>query len=140
MAGPGDEIAAGAGSHSNRRPSHADREQVIDVLKAAFVQGRLTKDEFDLRVSHMLASRTYGDLAVLTTDIPARLSGAQPPDLAPKSSDHSALSLGSRVDVMGGLAVVAASIVIAIVIHRPVVHCSYIGNLPREDALPLTIR
>ena len=29
--------------------SHADREQMIDVLKAAFVQGRLTKEEFDFR-------------------------------------------------------------------------------------------
>src|SRR5712691_9630651 len=33
------------------RASHADRERVIDTLKAAFVQGRLTKDEFDTRVS-----------------------------------------------------------------------------------------
>ena len=38
MAGPGDEIAAGAGGRSYLRASHADREQVIDVLKAAFVQ------------------------------------------------------------------------------------------------------
>jgi len=40
--GPGDDIAAGRG---RLRASDADREQVIDVLKAAFVQGRLTKDE-----------------------------------------------------------------------------------------------
>ncbi len=32
------------------RASHADREQVIGLLKTAFVQGRLAKDEFDLRV------------------------------------------------------------------------------------------
>ena len=37
------------------RTSHADREQMIDLLKAAFVQGRLTKDEFDLRVGQVLA-------------------------------------------------------------------------------------
>jgi hypothetical protein len=29
---------------------HADREHVIDMLKAAFVHGRVTKDEFDARV------------------------------------------------------------------------------------------
>ena len=40
MAGPGDEIAAGAGGRGHLRASHADREQVIGVLKAAFVQGR----------------------------------------------------------------------------------------------------
>jgi hypothetical protein len=130
MAGPGDEIAAGAGGHSNRRASQADREQVIEVLKVAFVQGRLAKDEFELRVSQVLASRTYADLAVFTTDVPAGLTGAQPPEPGRESSDQKALSLGRRIDVMGGLAVVAASIVVAIMIHRPAVHCSYIGNVP----------
>jgi hypothetical protein len=38
MAGPGDEIAAGAGDRGRLRASHADREQVIDALKAAFVR------------------------------------------------------------------------------------------------------
>jgi DUF1707 SHOCT-like domain len=51
-------MATGAGGRSYLRASHADREQVIDVLKAAFVQGRLAKDEFDLRVGRVLASRT----------------------------------------------------------------------------------
>ena len=69
MAGPGDEIAAGAASHSRLRATHADREQVIEVLKAAFVQGRLDRDEFELRVGRALASRTYADLAALTGDI-----------------------------------------------------------------------
>jgi hypothetical protein len=51
---------------------------VIDVLKAAFVQGRLTKDEFDLRVGQAFAARTYAELADVTADIPAGLIGAQP--------------------------------------------------------------
>jgi Domain of unknown function (DUF1707) len=79
MAGPGDEIAAGAGGRGRLRASHADREQVIEVLKAAFVQGRLDRDEFDLRVGRALASRTYADLTALTADItPARLTRARP--------------------------------------------------------------
>jgi hypothetical protein len=50
MAGPGDEIAAARGEgRGELRASHADHEQIIGVLKAAFVQGRLAKDEFDLR-------------------------------------------------------------------------------------------
>jgi hypothetical protein len=76
MAGPGDE-SAGAGDRSRLRASHADREQVIDVVKAAFVQGRLAKDEFDQRIGRVLASRTYADLSSLTADIPARLIRAQ---------------------------------------------------------------
>jgi hypothetical protein len=71
--GPGDEMAAGAAGRGRLRASHADREQVIGTLKAAFVQGRLTKDELDARVGQTLASRTYADLAAVTADLPADL-------------------------------------------------------------------
>jgi hypothetical protein len=79
MAGPGDELAAGAGGRGHLRASHADREQVIETLKAAFLQGRLDRDEFGLRVGQTFASRTYAELAVVTADIPAELSTAPPP-------------------------------------------------------------
>src|SRR4051812_37865287 len=51
MAGPGktETAAAASRSHGSLRASHADREQVIGTLKAAFVQATLAKDEFDLR-------------------------------------------------------------------------------------------
>jgi hypothetical protein len=68
-----------AGARGQLRTSRAEREQAIDVLKAAFVQGRLTKDEFDLRVGRVLSSRTYADLAALTADIPGWVVGAQRP-------------------------------------------------------------
>jgi hypothetical protein len=73
--GPGDEKAAGGLGRGHLRASHADRERVIAALKAAFVQGRLTKDEFDSRVGRVLGSRTYAELAALTAGIPAGLSG-----------------------------------------------------------------
>jgi DUF1707 SHOCT-like domain len=82
MAGPGNEVAAGGQDHGRLRASHADREQVIDVLKAAFVQGRLDQDELDLRAGQALAARTYADLAALTADIPIRPAGARPPEAA----------------------------------------------------------
>jgi hypothetical protein len=75
---PGDETAAGKAARGHLRASHADREQVIGTLKAAFVQGMLAKDEFDLRVGQAFASRTYADLAALTTDLPAGLAVTQP--------------------------------------------------------------
>ena len=71
MSGLGDDRAARPAGRGRLRASHADREQVIDTLKDAFVQGRLTKDEFDSRVGDVLASRTYADLAALTADLPA---------------------------------------------------------------------
>ena len=62
MASPGDETAAGAESHTRLRASAADHEQAIEVLKVAFVQDRITKDELDQRIGKVLASRTYDDL------------------------------------------------------------------------------
>jgi hypothetical protein len=82
MSGPGEEITAGAGGHGRLRASHADREQVIGTLKAAFVQGMLAKDEFDLRAGQTFASRTYGEPAAVTADLPTGLTAAQPPQPA----------------------------------------------------------
>jgi Domain of unknown function (DUF1707) len=79
MAGPRDEKAATATSRSYPRASQADREQAIDTLKTAFVQDRLTKDEFDERIGQTLAARTHAELATVTSDIPAGLSGTQRP-------------------------------------------------------------
>lgn len=62
--------AASAGGWGGFRASHADRDHVIDMLKAAYVQGRLSKDEFDLRVSQAFGSRTWAELDALTRDIP----------------------------------------------------------------------
>ena len=73
-AGPGDQGAADAAARGRLRASHADREQVINVLKAAFVQGRLAKDELHARVDQTFASRTYAELAAITADLPAGLA------------------------------------------------------------------
>jgi hypothetical protein len=60
---------------------------VIGTLKAAFVQGMLAKDEFDLRAGQALAARTYAELAALTADLPAGLTAAQPPRPARESAN-----------------------------------------------------
>jgi hypothetical protein len=78
MTGPEDEMPAATPRRGHVRASDADREQVIDELKTAFVQGRLPKDEFDARVGQTLASRTYADLAELTVGLRAGLTGGPP--------------------------------------------------------------
>ena len=65
MSGPEEQLA-----RNRLRASHADREQVIGLLKAAFVHGRLTKEEFDGRVDRAFAARTYAELTRLTDDLP----------------------------------------------------------------------
>jgi len=53
------------------RAAASDRERTMDVLKAAFTEGRLTKEEFDARSARVLAAKTYGELATLIADLPA---------------------------------------------------------------------
>jgi hypothetical protein len=90
----GDDAATGAGGDSRLRASDTDREQVIDVLKTAFVQGRVSKEELDLRVGLALRSQTHGDLDAVTAGIPPGLAAAQPrrvpvpiPNRAPARSE-----------------------------------------------------
>jgi Domain of unknown function (DUF1707)/Domain of unknown function (DUF4190) len=52
------------------RASDADRDRVINVLKTAFTEGRLTKDEYDTRVGQVFSARTYADLGAVTSDLP----------------------------------------------------------------------
>jgi Domain of unknown function (DUF1707) len=100
MAGPGDEIAAAEGrSRSELRVSHADREQVIEVLKAAFVQGRLAKDEFDLRVGQAFAARTHAELAAVTAGLPAEPTTARPPAPARAQSEPPVVRPGRLITV-----------------------------------------
>jgi hypothetical protein len=80
MSGPGEQTASAENrDRGHLRASHADREQVIDTLKTAYVQGRLTEDELDARVDQVYASPTYAELAEVTADIPAELSQARSP-------------------------------------------------------------
>jgi hypothetical protein len=50
--------------------ANADRERAIDVLRAGFAEGRLTRAEYDDRTARVYAARTYGELAGLTADLP----------------------------------------------------------------------
>jgi len=80
-----DQMPAALG-RGHLRACHADREQVIGVLKTAFVQGRLGKDELNARVGQALAARTYADLAALTADLPGSLQ--QSPRTSPPGPAH----------------------------------------------------
>jgi hypothetical protein len=71
-------MAAGAKGRGRMRASHADREQVIETLKVAFVHGRLTRDELGTRAGRALSAPTRADLAALTADIPPAPAAAGP--------------------------------------------------------------
>jgi hypothetical protein len=116
MAGPQDPAVAGGDQF---RAGHADREQVIEALKAAFTQGRLTEEELDARTGQALAARTYAELGAVTADIPgaprldgplaspvlARAGVAGPPDLTRRRP------LARAAAKSGGFLVIAAVLV-----------------------------
>ncbi|HXZ69649.1 MAG TPA: DUF1707 domain-containing protein [Streptosporangiaceae bacterium] len=52
------------------RASHADRDRVVDALRVAAGDGRLTAEELDVRLESALSARTLGELAALTADLP----------------------------------------------------------------------
>jgi hypothetical protein len=95
----------GLSGYGHMRASTADRERTIDVVKAAFVEGRLTQEECEERAGQAFSARTYADLATLTADLPAGPLGS----LVPQLAGHS-VSTASRP--LNKLAV--ASLVIAL--------------------------
>jgi Domain of unknown function (DUF1707) len=51
------------------RVSDADRDQVAEVLHAAYAEGRISLDEHAERTSAALQARTFDDLTALTADL-----------------------------------------------------------------------
>ena len=104
-------MAAGAEGDSNLPMSHVGREQVLDALKAAFVHGRLGKDEFDLRVGQVLAA--YAELDAVTADIPAGRTAAQPPETIRKSHNKKLIQRGTAAGAGASVALTATIAVAA---------------------------
>lgn len=77
-----DETPQGA---SQLRASHEDRDAVIETLRVAAGDGRLTAEELDERLEIAFNAKTYGELAVLTSDLPAgQGTSAIAPAVTPK--------------------------------------------------------
>jgi Domain of unknown function (DUF1707) len=77
-------------SDGGMRASDSDREKVVEILGAAYTEGRLGLDEFDDRTTAAYSAKTWGELRQLTSDLPAgaSLDGQHPaasPD-APRPS------------------------------------------------------
>jgi hypothetical protein len=68
---PGDlELRRGLTALGQFRASHQDRDRVVEVLRVAAGDGRLTPEELDERLEAALTARTYAELAALTIDLP----------------------------------------------------------------------
>jgi Domain of unknown function (DUF1707)/Domain of unknown function (DUF4190) len=98
------------------RASTTDRDRVIEVVKASFAEGRLTKAELDLRVELALVSCYFLELMSLIDDLPVGPFGRlpwHPDDHAPRMSRLAAVALACAVagPLTAGITAVPAIIV-----------------------------
>ena len=110
------------------RAGHAEREQAVESLKDAFVDGRLTMDELDARTGRALAARTCAELAALTADIPPATESAHPPALGGR------WPLATAVAKSGGCLVVATGAARLAALADP---GATAGPIPRFLVVPL---
>lgn len=105
--------------YGHMRSSAADREYAIDILKTAFADGRLTKEECEQRIGLALRPLTYAELDALTADLPAGLPRSRsqpPPGYLPASRPVNKMAVASLTcAVLPGLPLVA--ILLGLIAH-----------------------
>lgn len=65
--------------NTQMRASDSDRNHTVTVLREEVGTGRLTLDEFTQRADAAYHSRTVGELATLTLDLPSPATPPAPP-------------------------------------------------------------
>ena len=106
-----------AGSGAMTRASDADRDRAVDLLSAAFAEGRLTRDEHSARVQRAYGSLTHAELAALSADLPAGPHATPPPPAAvPRVEPMAAASLACGIIPL--LPATIAAIILGIGAHR----------------------
>ncbi len=99
----GDPIAAlrnavtDLGPAARIRASDTDREAAAERIRRAYVEGRLTLDEFDVRTATAWAATTRAELEVLTNDLPLAPHAVLPtPPIVPSVAPKSGVSKGRQ--------------------------------------------
>ena len=87
-------------ARSELRASHDDRDRVVELLRVAAGDGRLTAEELDERLEVAMTARTYGELARLVSDLPDSPDVAGAP--APRVKDVVRLNCRSGQTVKDG--------------------------------------
>jgi len=95
------------------RASTADTDRTVAVLKTSFVEGRLTRDELDLRLGQALVSRFFGELMEIIADLPVGTFGRLPAHPASPRFRRPArwrLAAGRTALVLGLVLILAAAV------------------------------
>lgn len=83
------------------RASDRDRQQVVEQLRRALEDGRLTMEEYMERMEVAYQAATYGDLAPLCADLPASSPGIAGPQTTAAATAVPAVSC--RAGFLAGL-------------------------------------
>jgi hypothetical protein len=99
--------------------SDKERDSVVDVLRDAYTDGRLTLDEFEERMAAAYAARTWTDLRQLTGDLPVepllgadltyRSPGGRPQPVTPAAVSRGRRPLGRLLPVVFVWILIAAA-------------------------------
>jgi Domain of unknown function (DUF1707) len=92
-----------------QRASDEDRQRVVRDLERHAAAGRLTLDEYAERVDRALASRTHGQLAEVTADLPAV------PETEPADDDQAHAGSARQLGVAFLIALAALVVVLGLV-------------------------
>jgi hypothetical protein len=100
------------------RASKADRDRAIEVLKVSYAEGRLTRQELDLRLGQALVSRFFEELMLLTADLPVGPFGRLPAHRVTPVARRRVRRTGERgFDIAAAVAVLGClTVLIAVVV------------------------
>lgn len=97
-----------AGSERGKlRAGDTDRDRVAGILSTAYIEGRLSKDEYDERLGSALSARTYADLDRVVSDLPVPLASgvaAAQTSVVPLDPGTNALAIASLACGLGQVA------------------------------------
>jgi hypothetical protein len=117
------------------RASDRDRQQVVEQLRSALEDGRLTMEEYMDRMEAAYQAVTYGDLAPLCADLPASTpviagpeptaGAAAPPAVLPRAGYLAGLPAVLKVLWIKWLAVVSVNVVVWALVSGTGGHLAY---------------
>jgi hypothetical protein len=123
------------GDQQTMRASDRDRQQVVDRLRSALEDGRLTMDEYVARMEAAYQATTYADLAPLCADLPAStpvMAGPQaaagaaaPPAVFSRAGFLAGLPTALRVLWIKWLPVVSVNVVVWALVSGTGGHLAY---------------
>jgi uncharacterized membrane protein len=96
------------GSFGQMRASDKDRDAAAGLLQTAYAEGRVTPDEYEVRLHRALSARTYAELDAVTADLPGRYPAVVPASPHTNAMAIASLACGVAQPLCGMLATIPA--------------------------------